>query len=245
MVVSAPQLLGPMPNRSGYVLILKWNETISDYQQLGDPMVGDNYGDAFGYTLALSGDASKLAVGTPYHDTNGESSGYVKIYLWNEPTLNYTHTGDTFYGTMAGDLLGYSLQMSSDGRTLAIGASSSDTNGEDAGEVRVYQWDETDSRFKRNGNLYGAQDDRFGYSLSISPDGGTIAVGAYGSPSTNNSNGYVNTYVWDAESLAYNQRGVTLWRQSKRPVWLVMFAIQRWRVYGYWSPRIWGQWRCL
>ncbi|KAL7446627.1 hypothetical protein ACHAXM_011649 [Skeletonema potamos] len=194
LAVAAPQL-GPMPNRSGYVLIMKWNEILSDYVQLGDPMVGDNHGDGLGYTLALSGDASKLAVGTPYHDTNGDSSGHVKIYLWNEAALNYTHTGDIFYGTKAGDLLGDTLQMSADAMTLVIGASSSDTNSEDAGEVRVYRWDEADSSFKLNGTLFGAKNDRFGYSLSISPDDGVIAVGAIGSPTT------------PTDTLGYKQQG--------------------------------------
>ncbi len=206
LAVSAAQL-GPMPNRSGYVLIMKWNETLSDYEQLGDPMYGDNYGDGFGYTLALSGDASKLAVGTPYHDMNGEQSGHVKIYLWNEAALNYTQTGDIFYGTQAGDLFGDTLQMSSDGRTLVIGSSSSDTKSTDAGEVRIYRWNETNSSFKLNEVFYGDQDDRFGYSLSISPDDSVIAVGAIGSQDAK----YVKTYAWDEDNLIYKQRGLPIY----------------------------------
>lgn len=205
VAVGAPQF-GPVPNRSGYVLILKWNETLSDYEKVGEPMSGDNYGDSFGYTLALSGDASKLAIGAPYHDTNGEQSGYVKIYLWNEDALNYTHTGDIFYGDNAGDLLGDTLQMSSDGRTLAIGASSSDgnTNSSDAGEVRIYRWNDTDSSFKLNGVLYGDQGDRFGFSLAISPDDSVIAVGAQDAK-------YVKTYAWDANDMIYKQRGLPIY----------------------------------
>jgi len=210
LVVSAPQL-GPMPNRSGYVLTMKWNETISDYEQLGEPMFGDNFRDGFGYTLALSGDASKLVVGTPYHDMNGEQSGYVKIYLWNEAAQNYTHTGDIFYGTETGDLFGDTLQMSSDGRTLAIGASSSDTNSTDAGEVRIYRWNDTDSSFKLNEVLYGAQGDRFGYSLCISPDDRVIAAGAIGSRNVDGTIGYVKTYAWDADDLHYKQQGLPMY----------------------------------
>ncbi len=206
LAVSAPQL-GPMPNRSGYVLIMKWNETLSDYEQLGEPMYGDNYGDGFGYTLAMSSDAEKLAVGTPYHDTNGEQSGYVKIYLWNEAALNYTQTGDIFYGAQAGDLFGDTLQMSSDGRTLVIGASSSDTNGEDAGEVAIYRWNENSSAYKLNDAFYGDEKDRFGYSLSISPDDSVIAVGAIGSLNAK----YVKTYAWDEDDLLYKQRGLPIY----------------------------------
>lgn len=206
LAVSAPQL-GPMPNRSGYVLIMKWNETSSDYEQLGEPMYGDNYDDGFGYTLALSGDARKLAVGTPYHDTNGEQSGHVKIYLWNEAALNYTQTGDIFYGTQAGDLFGDTLQMSSDGGTLVIGASSSDANGDDAGEVKIYRWNETDSAYKLNDAFYGDEKDRFGYSLSISPDDSVIAVGAIGSVNAK----YVKTYAWDEDDLSYKQRRLPMY----------------------------------
>mmetsp|Transcript_19049 Transcript_19049/g.31264 ORF Transcript_19049/g.31264 Transcript_19049/m.31264 type:complete len:659 (-) Transcript_19049:71-2047(-) len=203
VAVGAAQL-GPIPNRSGYVVIMKWNETLSDYEQLGEPIFGENYGDGFGYACALSGDASKLAIGTPYHDTNGEQSGHVKIYLWNEDALNYTHTGDILYGAKAGDLFGDTLQMSSDGITLAIGASSSDTNSSDAGEVNIYRWNDTDSSFRLNGVLYGDQGDRFGYSVSVSPDNKVIAVGAQNAR-------YVKTYAWDSDDMFYKQRGLPIY----------------------------------
>ena len=171
------------------------------FKQKGQPKNGNAPKDLFGGTFSLSTDGSTLAVTALQLGPMPNRSGYVTIMKWN----------DTFYGITAGDRFGDTLQMSSDGRTLVVGARSSDTNGEDAGEVRVYRWDETDSSFKLNGTLYGAKNDRFGYSLSISPDGGVIAAGAIGSASANNTNGYVKTYSWDADSLVYKQQGFPIY----------------------------------
>ena len=40
-----------------------------------------------------------------------------------------------------GDQSGYSVALSSDGQTLAVGAFFNDGSGADAGHVRVYAWD--------------------------------------------------------------------------------------------------------
>ena len=58
-------------------------------------------------------------------------------------------------------MFGCSVSLSSDGNTVSIGACGNDDNGSDAGEVSVYDWDET-SWVQRGADIDGeAAGDRF------------------------------------------------------------------------------------
>jgi hypothetical protein len=43
-------------------------------------------------------------------------------------------------GEAASDISGYSVSLSSDGKTVAIGAPGNDGNGSGSGHVRIFQW---------------------------------------------------------------------------------------------------------
>ena len=99
--------------------------------------------------------------------------------------------------TEASDLFGYSLAMSGDGNTLAVGAwgedsaatgingSRSDNSAAYAGAVYVFIRDAggiwSQQAYVKASNTEAR--DQFGYSLAISGDGNTLAVGAYGEDS--------------------------------------------------------------
>ncbi len=68
--------------------------------------------------------------------------------------------------------------MSGDGNTLAIGAIVNDgINGLDSGHVRVYEWD--GAAWQQRGTDIDGEvaGDFFGASVSVSSDGGTVAIG--------------------------------------------------------------------
>ena len=52
----------------------------------------------------------------------------------------YTLRGADIDGEGADDQSGYSVSLSSDGTTVAIGAYGNDANGSDSGHVRIYSW---------------------------------------------------------------------------------------------------------
>jgi hypothetical protein len=85
----------------------------------------------------------------------------------------------TLTGGAAGDLFGYSVALSSDGNTLAAGAISDDIGANvDQGSVSVFArtgaaWKEQAVLTQENGVASG----NFGWSLSLSSDGNTLAVG--------------------------------------------------------------------
>jgi hypothetical protein len=135
----------------------------------------------FGYSLALNYDGTVAAIGERHDNVNGWNSGSVSIYR----KVNGTWTLDTkLIGsvTNSNDRLGSAVSLSNDGNTLATGSytGESPTNNSTAGLAYIFKyingvWVEV--------AVLGATDaaggDYFGFSLSISGDGKTLAVGAY------------------------------------------------------------------
>ncbi len=193
--------------------------------------------DRFGYSLSFSGDGNSLAVGAYREDskaggvggdqTNNEAedSGAVYVFVrdtegtWSQQAyLKASNTG-------AWDQFGYSLSFSGDGNTLAVGAYREDSKAggvggdqtnneaEDSGAVYVFVRD-TEGTWSQQAYLKASNTgvrDWFGYSLSFSGDGNSLAVGAYredskaggvGGDQTNNEaedSGAVYVFVRDTE----------------------------------------------
>jgi hypothetical protein len=82
-----------------------------------------------------------VAIGARYNDGNGFDSGHVRIFQWTESTSTWTQVGADIDGEAYNDWSGGSVSLSSDGKTVAIGAPNNDGgNGFDSGHVRIFQW---------------------------------------------------------------------------------------------------------
>ena len=91
--------------------------------------------------MAMSSNGNTIAISALYNDGNGINSGHVRIYTWDGTT--WTQRGTDINGEAAYDNSGYSVAMSSDGNTIAIGAPYNGGNGVDSGHVRIYTWNGT------------------------------------------------------------------------------------------------------
>ncbi len=160
-------------------------------------------GDTFGYLVSLSGDGDTLAVGAIGESSvatgvdgdqgnNGSgSAGAVYVFVragvsWTQQAyLKASNTGPD-------DRFGYSVSLSDDGDTLAVGAYFEDSaatgidgvQGDDtairAGAVYVFarvgvSW--TQQAYLKASNTDAG--DAFGFAVSLSGDGNTLAVGAF------------------------------------------------------------------
>ena len=113
------------------------------WQQIGNDIDGEAaYYDISGEFVSLSSDAKTVAIGAPpYYDGNGGFRSHVRIFQWTESTSTWTQVGADIDGEAAGDNSGQSLSLSSDGKTVAIGArGDNDGNGDDSGHVRIFRW---------------------------------------------------------------------------------------------------------
>lgn len=105
----------------------------------------------------------------------------------------WTQTGSTIEGKSAYDKSGFSVSLSSDGNTVAIG---SPYNNVETGQVRVFKfssgnWDQVGSDI--NGESYG---DLFGTAVSLSSDGNILAVGANKDDANGTDSGHARVYGW-------------------------------------------------
>ena len=166
--------------------------------------------DRFGNAVSLSDDGNTLAVGAPREDSSstgvdGEqgggasNSGAVYVFTrsagtWSQQAyIKASNTG-------ASDYFGWSVSLSGDGNTLAVGAPYEDSDSTGVNGIE-YNSSATDSGavyvFTRNNDTWSQQayikasntdgsaapqdsfGDEFGWSVSLSDDGNTLAVGAY------------------------------------------------------------------
>jgi len=117
---------------SGHVRIYK--NLSGNWTQIGDDIDGENAGDRSGFSVSLSSDGTIIAIGALLNSGNGinDESGHVRIF--QNISGVWTQIGTYINGEAPGDWFGYSVSLSSDGKTVAIGAPLNGGNG----HVRVY-----------------------------------------------------------------------------------------------------------
>ena len=163
-------------NNAGHVRLYALDD--GNWVQRGSDIDGEAAGDTSGHSVSLSSDGSVVAIGAPYSNGNGEYSGHVRLYAWNG--RDWEQRGSDIDGEAVDNYSGISVSLSSDGSVVAIGADYNNDNGEAAGHVRLYAWDGR-SWEQRGSDIDGeAAGDGSGYSVSLSSDGGVVAIGAPG-----------------------------------------------------------------
>ncbi|WP_137024969.1 hypothetical protein, partial [Synechococcus sp. UW179A] len=175
------------------------------FTQLGPDIDGEAANDYSGRSVSLSSDGSIVAIGAYANDGNGSNSGHTRIYQWDSASSSWNQRGSDIDGEAAGDYSGFSVSLSSDGSTVAIGAFNNDGNGYNSGHTRIYKWDGS-SWNQRGSDIDGeAAYDYSGRSVSLSSDGSTVAIGAYYNDGNGYNSGHTRIYKWDGSS--WNQRG--------------------------------------
>jgi hypothetical protein len=91
----------------------------SIWNNLGLVIVGDVSEDGLGTSVALSADAKTIVAGAPYSNNN---TGYVIVYTTGDDGGSWTQLGQTIYGIRTDDSFGDSVDISSDGKLLAVGS---------------------------------------------------------------------------------------------------------------------------
>ncbi|EGR0682880.1 hypothetical protein E2K03_13415 [Vibrio cholerae] len=187
--------------RSGAVYLFRYSAstwTQEAYIKASNP----DWGDVFGYSVALSSDGNTLAVGAVYESSNGTGvnpdtqanndamrSGAVYLFRYSASTWAqeaYIKASNT----EGGDGFGHSVALSSDGNTLAVGAGSEASDGTGvnsghqdnnnaawSGAVYLFRYSAStwaQEAYIKASNTEGG--DGFGYSVALSSDGNTLAV---------------------------------------------------------------------
>jgi hypothetical protein len=103
-------------NTNGLVKVFKWSG--SSWIQLGSNIIGEAAYDQFGAAVSISNNGRTLAIGAPQNDGGGSNAGSVRIYNWNDTT--WTQEGTDIDGNCSNLNAGNNVELSGDGKTLAI-----------------------------------------------------------------------------------------------------------------------------
>ena len=188
--------------QSGHVRIYEYSA--GSWTQLGADIDGEAAGDYSGYSVSLSSDGSRVAIGAVQNDGNGGNghmSGHVRIYEYSAGS--WSQLGADIDGEVTDDRSGRSVSLSSDGTRVAIGAYDNDDNGTQSGHVRIYEYS-AGSWTQLGADIDGeAAGDYSGGSVSLSSDGTTVIIGAAQNDGNGSEAGHVRVY-----SVSGNTAGV-------------------------------------
>lgn len=162
---------------SGKVQVFRWIN--HQWVEIYNNLIAEAVGDCFGCAVDLNIDGTILAVGSPFNDANGISSGSVRVYKDNGSV--WEQIGGDIDGTYELDWFGHSIALNDSGNILAVGAPYND-EGSGAllkkGQVKVFEW--INNSWTQIGvDLYGENSgDEFGFDIGMNKSGDKIVVGA-------------------------------------------------------------------
>jgi hypothetical protein len=135
--------------------------------------------DSFGQSVSISGDGNTAIVGAYFEDTGGSGAG--AAYIFTRSESEWLQQKIQASDKQSGDLFGNSVSISGDGNTAIVGAHTEDTGDTSAGAAYIFTRSESGWSEQQKIQASDKRDyDFFGHSVSISGDGNTAIVGAYG-----------------------------------------------------------------
>jgi hypothetical protein len=202
----------------------------------------------FGHFVSLSQDGNTLAVSAFFEpsaakgingDQNDKSipqAGAVYVFTrtgttWSQQAyVKASNTGEAGVGNQPGkgDQFGFSIGLSADGNTLAVGAISEDSgakgiNGDQndnsqASSGAVYVFTRTGATWSQQAYVKASNTDNndlFGYAVGLSTDGNTMAVSAYDEDSSAREiNGVMDKNRRGSGAIYVFTRTGTTWAQT-------------------------------
>lgn len=184
------------------------NETTTTWKQVGEDLEGERQEDRFGFSVALSGDGSTVAVGSIFFFNQDGQVGQVRIYGIQDDRLALL--GSPINGEFHEDTAGYTVKLSEDGKTVAFGAPFADSTGDNTGEVRIFEL-QNGSWMQKGSDINGiVPEDKSGFAIDISSDGDIVAIGIPFSNIEANGSGETRVYQFNSESGDWDQMGSPL-----------------------------------
>jgi len=170
---------------TGSVFVFQYNPSTLQWAPFGQRIRGENAGDNFGASLAMSNDGLRLAVGAP---SNYGYRGHMRVYQYTSDSAGgeWSIMGSDLDGDAAGDNAGTSVTISGDGSRVAMGAplSASTTQDQDesypstAGRVLIFSYNETAKNWVVSGNVIESPVTAYlGGAVSLSENGNRVVVG--------------------------------------------------------------------
>ena len=111
----------------------------AQWVQIGQDLDGINIEDRSGYSISSNANGNIVAVGAIQNNALNQP-GYARVF--ELVSNSWVQLGNDIIGESANDWFGYSIDLNSAGDILAVGGFQNDGNGQSAGHVRVFEYQE-------------------------------------------------------------------------------------------------------
>ena len=143
-------------------------------------------GSSLGESSAISSDGKRLILG------GYDPGAFARVYNWNG--TDWEQLGADLNADIDSDWFGEYVSITSDGNRIAVAGSRNGTNGNEAGHVKVFDWDGTSWNLVGSAILGDKANDRFGFrGVHLSGDGNSIAIPSF-------AGGYIYVYDWNGKA---------------------------------------------
>ena len=171
---------------------------------IGTRLEGGSRADAFGSALAVSADATILAVGSRDASVDGmDGAGRVQLYAFDLEASSWSKAIDTLSGQSSQGGMGTAVAISDDGSMVVVGEPGNDEAGDRAGSVRTLVYDKSNGSYLEAEPLFGPGPVSF-FGVAVALAGNRLVVGASAaSSSTVRMAGLVQIYELDAQGRTW------------------------------------------
>ncbi|WP_299277213.1 T9SS type A sorting domain-containing protein [uncultured Psychroserpens sp.] len=177
---------------ANYDSVFIYENIAGQWTQLGNEIIGDNVSGLDISDVAISSDGNTVAVGEPDYSDAFIQRGRVRVF--NYESGIWHQIGSAIMGEIAYYRTGWSVSLSSNGDILAIGEIGSMSGSTDKGRTRIFKnvggfWSQIGT------NIFGeANEDYSGWSVSLSEDASTLAIGASRNDGNGDNSGHTRIY---------------------------------------------------
>jgi hypothetical protein len=186
----------------GKLDIYAWNTSTSTWSSFGS-IHGLYPNSLFSYATDFDRSGTRVAVSAVLYDGGLNRTGAVFVYERNESSMTWNQIGNTLTGQNHLDRFGGSVDLSADGKTLAIGAQTHKPVGSATTDGFVQIFEYKNSTWVPKGQIVmGGVGETFGRSVAISDDGSRFAASA---ALFNNEVGQVRLYEYNLASFSWVQ----------------------------------------
>lgn len=189
------------------------------WSQIGSDINGEpGAGNQTGQSVSLSDDGTVLAIGEPFNNDLGFTSGQGQVRVFRNVNDTWVQIGQDLYGQNALAGAGTAVDLSADGTTVALGAPNTQVSPSTSfiGNVEIYQlqgntWVQKGTDINGDGSVI-----KFGQSVSLSDDGSIVAIGQTGDPANINVSQLGRVKVYQFVNNQWTQIGNTILGQAER-----------------------------
>jgi hypothetical protein len=204
-ILAATSLGGSIAGVIGYVKVYRFDESTSQWNQMGQTINGTstNGSDQFGCSVSINSAGDRFVVGIRNSDS---SKGSVKAYSWNSNTSQWVQLGQTVVGTGTDLNLGKNVSINSTGDRFVT---TSSTGG---GEIKVYNFNQTNSTWELLGQTIALGGNVLNASTNATGD--KIVAGTF----IANGQWTVRVYSFNQNTSQWTQLGSDIQNNFTPPV---------------------------